>query len=548
MKKEQKTKYQLLNELLELSQRVAELERVDAEHKLADELLSESEIRYRRMVEAVSPYTYSVEVKEGRAVSTRHSMGCLAVTGYHQEDYEKDPHLWYSMIHHEDRVIVENAVNKIMAGGEIFPIEHRLLRRDGSVVWVRNTMVPYRAENGRLFRYDGLIENITERKNVAEELLKAKKLESVGTLAGGIAHDFNNLLQAILGSISLAKMYVKPEDKIYRFLDTAETVSMRASDITKQLITFARGGTPIKTTMYIGELIRNSVHFFLSGSNVACKFHISDDLFPVDVDEGQIRQAIHNIVTNAREAMPKGGALTIIAENVTVDVKEDFPLAQGKYVKMSISDCGAGIPAENLSRIFDPYFTTKEIGTQKGMGLGLTTCYSIVKNHAGLITVESEVGVGTTFHVTLPASEKKIVIEKPPMERLFVGKGRVLVMDDEDAVRDVVGKMLQHLGYETEFARDGSEAVEIYKLAKSCRKPFDVAILDLTIPGGMGGDEAIKQLLDIDPDVKAIVSSGYSQDPLMTDFAQYGFKGVISKPYKIEELSETVSRTIGEPS
>jgi len=182
------------------------------------------------------------------------------------------------------------------------------------------------------------------------------------------------------------------------------------------------------------------------------------------------------------------------------------------------------------------------------MGLGLTTCYSIVKNHAGLITVESEVGVGTTFHVTLPASEKKIVIEKPPMERLLAGKGRILVMDDEDAVRDVVGKMLQHLGYETEFARDGSEAVEIYKRAKSCRKPFDVAILDLTIPGGMGGDEAIKQLLDIDPDVKAIVSSGYSQDPQMTDFAQYGFKGVISKPYKIEELSETVSRTIGEPS
>jgi PAS domain S-box-containing protein len=415
MRKEHKTKYQLLNELLELSQRVAELERLEAEHKLADEILSESEMPYRRMVDAVTPYTYSVEVKEGRAVSTWHSTGCVAVSGYYQGDYENDPHLWYSMIHPEDRLIVENAVSKIMAGDEVLPIEHRLIRRDGTVVWVRNTLVPYRDENGQSFRYDGLIENITERRKMAEELLKAKNLESVGTLAGGIAHDFNNLLQAIVGSIYLAKMHIEPEDKIYKFLDTAEKVSLRASDITKKLITFSQGGAPVKRAMYIGEFIKNTVHLSLSDSNVACKFHIADDLSPVDVDEGQIRQVIHNILFNAREAMTEGGALTIIAENASVDATDELPLKKRKCIKISVSDSGIGIPVENLSRIFDPYFTTKELGTQKGMALGLTTCYSIIKNHEGLITAESEVGVGTTFSIYLPASEEYSVTDIPAL-------------------------------------------------------------------------------------------------------------------------------------
>jgi PAS domain S-box-containing protein len=416
MKKENKTKYQLLNDLFELSQRVAEFERLEAEHKLADEILSESEIRYRRMVDAVTPYTYSVEVKEGRAVSTRHSAGCVAVTGFDQQDYENDPNLWYSMIHLEDRTLVENAVSKVMAGDDVLPIEHRLMRHDSAVVWVRNTMVPYRDENGQLFRYDGLIENVTERKKMEEEILKAKKLESVGTLAGGIAHDFNNLLQAILGSISLAKMHVDPGDKVHKFLDTAEKVSMRASDITRQLITFAQGGAPVKRTMYIGEFIKNTVHFFLSGSNVTAKFHIASDLTPVDIDEGQIRQVIHSMVSNATEAMPEGGILTIASENVDIDVTEELPLKEGKYAKVTLSDCGSGIPGENISRIFDPFFTTKEMGSQKGTGLGLAISYSIVKNHNGLITVESEVGIGTTLHIYLPASKRDIATEESAKE------------------------------------------------------------------------------------------------------------------------------------
>ncbi|HUH66873.1 MAG TPA: ATP-binding protein [Syntrophales bacterium] len=419
MKKDSKTKYQLLNELFELSQRVAELEKLEAEHKLADEILSESEIRYRRMVDAVTPYTYSVVVKEGRAVSTRHSAGCVAVTGYNSQDYEKDPNLWYSMIHAEDRKSVEGAVRKIMSGNDILPIEHRLIRRDGTVVWVRNTMIPYRDESGLLHRYDGLIENITERKKMEDEVLKARKLESVGTLAGGIAHDFNNLLHAILGSISLAKMHAGPDDKIYKLLDTAEQVSLRASDITRQLITFARGGAPVLRTMYIGEMIKNCVHFFLGNSSVTAKFQIASDLTPIDIDEGQIKQVIHSLVANAVEAMPDGGTLAATVENV--DVEEageagELPLGEGKYVRVTLADTGRGIPHENVSRIFDPFFTTKEMGAQKGTGLGLAIAYSIVKSHNGSIVVESKEGMGTTFRIYLPSSKTCLAKEGSDQE------------------------------------------------------------------------------------------------------------------------------------
>jgi len=343
----------------------------------------------------------------------------VAVTGFAQQDYENDPNLWYSMIHPEDRKLVENAVSKVMAGSDVLPIEHRLVRRDGAVVWVRNTMVPYRGENDQLFRYDGLIENITERKKMEEEVLKAKKLESVGTLAGGIAHDFNNMLQAILGSISLAKMYVDADDKVHKFLETAEKVSMRASDITKQLITFAQGGAPVRRAMYIGEFVKNTVHFRLRDSNVTAKFHIAPDLTSVDIDEGQIRQVIHSIVSNATEAMPEGGTLTTILENVEIDVTEELPLKEGKYVIVTLSDSGSGIPQENISRIFDPFFTTKEMGSQKGTGLGLAVSYSIIKNHNGLITVESEEGAGTTFHIYLPSSKRDIAMEESANEKAY---------------------------------------------------------------------------------------------------------------------------------
>lgn len=300
-------------------------------------------------------------------------------------------------------------------------------------------------------------------------------------------------------------------------------------------------GPPIKKTTSIAKLIKESVRFALSGSNVKCEFFIADDLWLSNVDEGQIGQVIQNIIINADQAMPKGGVIRVYCENVVISQHDNLPLKEGKYVKISISDQGIGIPKEYITKIFDPFFTTK----QSGSGLGLSTAYSIIKRHDGYITVESQVGVGTTFYIYLPASDKRIEIEEEKIDKLLKGKGRVLLMDDEEMVLEVVGDMLKYLGYEVAFARNGNEAIEFYKRAKAAGHPFDVVIMDLTIAGGMGGKEAIKKLIEIDPEVKAIVSSGYANDPIMVDFKKYGFSGVIAKPYKIKDLSKTLQKVMG---
>jgi PAS domain S-box-containing protein len=418
--------------------------------------------------------------------------------------------------------------------------ESENIRRNGERVWIIWTNKAIYDKDGRVTEILCVGNDITERKRMEAELLKAQKLESIGILAGGIAHDFNNLLMAILGNITLAKMYSTPEDKVFANLIEAEKASLRAKDLTQQLLTFSKGGAPIKKTASIAELLKDSATFALRGSNVRCEFCLPDDLWPAEVDEGQISQVINNLIINADQAMPEGGVIKVRAENMTVKPEHNLPLKEGKYIKITIEDQGTGISKEHLPKIFDPYFTTK----QKGSGLGLATAYSIIKRHDGYISVESELGVGTTFHIYLPASEKELLKKKDEKERLFVGKGKILVMDDEEAVREVVGNMLKFLGYKVEFARDGTEAIELYKKAKESEKPFDAVILDLTVPGGMGGREAIQKLLEIDPKVKAIVSSGYSNDPIMSDFKKYGFRGVVAKPYKVKELSEELHKVM----
>jgi len=280
--------------------------------------------------------------------------------------------------------------------------------------------------------------------------------------------------------------------------------------------------------------------FVLRGSNVRCQFFIPDDLWTVEMDEGQMSQVINNLVINAIEAMPEGGMIKVKAENITVEKEKGLPLKAGKYIKISIEDQGTGISKEHLPKIFDPYFTTK----QKGSGLGLATAYSIVKRHDGYISVESKLGVGTTFYIYLPASEKRVPKRKAKKDEILSGEGKVLLMDDEEAIRKVAGNMLKHLGYEVEFAEEGAQAIELYKKARESGDPFDLVILDLTVPGGMGGKEAIKRLREVDPGVKAIVSSGYSNDPIIAEFKKYGFSGVVAKPYKIKELSEELRKVM----
>lgn len=377
--------------------------------------------------------------------------------------------------------------------------------------------------------------DITERKKMEEEMGRADKLNSIGILAGGIAHDFNNLLTAIFGNITLAKMHANRQSEVYMRLEESEKATQRARDLTHQLLTFSRGGAPVKKTISVQEMVKESANFILRGSNVKCEFLFPADLWLVEADEGQVSQVLNNLIINAAHAMYDGGTVQVYCGNVFVD-RDDLSLTKGKYVLISIMDHGFGIPKEHLSKIFDPYFTTK----QKGSGLGLSTTYSIVKNHGGHITVESDKGIGTTFQVYLPASGRGKPLPRSEEERVVEGKGKILVMDDEETVRDVARNMLECLGYSVALAKDGTEAIAIYQMAMASGEPFDSVLMDLTIPGGMGGMEAVKRISEIDSNVKAIVCSGYSNDTIMANYRTFGFCGVIPKPYSLEKLSGTI--------
>jgi signal transduction histidine kinase/ActR/RegA family two-component response regulator len=381
------------------------------------------------------------------------------------------------------------------------------------------------------------LSDITEKKKMEEEILKIEKLESLGILAGGIAHDFNNILTSILANISLGRVMLEnnDRDKIFEILAKVEKASLRAKDLTYQLLTFSKGGAPVKKTGSISVTVKESANFALSGSKSRCEFYFPDDLWPVDMDEGQISQVIQNLVINADQAM-NGGTIIISGENILPDEKNKINLIEGKYVKICVSDCGCGIEEKYFKKIFDPYFTTRETGS----GLGLTAAYSIIRSHSGHISVDSIPGKGTTFSFFLPASEDKILPEKSFKQPILHGRGKILIMDDDEMLREVLEVILERLNYDFTMAEDGVETIELYKKAKEEGNPFNAVIIDLTIPGGMGGKETIEKLKEIDPDVKAIVSSGYSNDPVMADFKKYGFCAVIVKPYGIEELSSTL--------
>jgi len=769
------------------------------ERKRAEDELRESEARYQRITEGLTDYLYTVRLRDGQAVETVHSQACAAVTGYSEEEFADNPNLWISMVAAEDRGLVSERVQRILAGENIAPIEHRIVRKDGQIRWVSDTPILQFDPRGRLLSYDGVVKDITSRKQAEEALRKSEelyrsliecssdaifcvdekgqykftnhlfastfgkspdyfigktfwdiypkehadyrfeatkrvfqtgqseslevevplpdrtlffyatanpikdetgkvvlslthavditgrkqaeaalhaseekyrmvvehareailiivdgilkfanretqeitgysqeelvsrpftdfihlddrqmvaerylqrlkgvdmsnrntfrvipragnikwvevtatvinwedkpaslyfvtditdrkrleeeqqkvaKLESIGVLAGGIAHDFNNILTAILGNISLAGMEAAPGSEIRKSLEQAEKASLRATALTKQLLTFARGGAPVTKLASLTVLLEDTAGFALRGSNVKCHFSIPAGLWHVEIDAGQVSQVIHNLVINAQQAMPSGGSIELSAENITSSRMQDLgrglPLKEGDYVRIAVADHGAGITAEHLDKVFDPFFTTK----QKGSGLGLATSFSVARQHGGHLSVESELGAGSTFYLYLPASMRTVATKQDKQdekERVkAAGKARILVMDDEKAVREIAGRMLKHLGYrDIEFAEDGAEAIKLYKAAMKSGHPFTVAILDLTIAGGMGGELAIQKLLKIDPAVKAIVSSGYADDPVIAKCSDYGFSGMITKPYTIEELGKALQEVIG---
>lgn len=378
-----------------------------------------------------------------------------------------------------------------------------------------------------------------------------RQLESIAALSGGIAHDYNNLLTVIMGNISLALEHVGPDAEITSLLEHALAASRIAKTLTQRLITFSKGGQPSKTPTDIVQVVENTAAFSLSGSNVGYEIVPSQEIWPADVDPQQIGQAIHNLIINAAESMPAGGTISIGFENTSIDSPNSI-LAPGKYIDIAITDQGVGIPAEYIEKIFDPYFSTRQQGEGKGTGLGLSISLSIITKHGGDITVCSRVGRRTTFHVLLPASEKATNHTQPAVaektqsasDKPVSGRGKILVMDDEAMIRELTGNLLGHLGYDVDFAKDGHAAIQKYKAALDASAPYDAVILDLTIKGGMGGQETIRELRKLDPAVKAIVSSGYSDNPVIANYKDYGFCEVVAKPYEVVEFSHKLYRVV----
>jgi len=377
--------------------------------------------------------------------------------------------------------------------------------------------------------------DMTKQHDLENELFQARKLESLGVLAGGLAHDLNNLLTAIIGNISIAELKAKGDPELQPFLSRALQASERTGDLTRQLLTFAKGGAPVKKVTSLQNIVSDSAEFALRGSNIRCKYRIAEDLYPVAVDVGQMSQVINNLVINAKQAMPEGGILRIAMDNVD-DHAKGYQLRPGRYLKVTVQDQGTGIPAEHLERIFDPYFTTKSAGS----GLGLASVHAIIAKHDGALKVESSVGFGTSVSFAIPASDCGPEKTQQARGEAFRGSGRVLVMDDDPSIRETLSEMLQLIGYEVVSCDDGREALRLYREAAQRGEPFRLAIMDLTIPGGLGGELAVQRLLREYPEAKVIVASGYSDSTVMADYRQHGFSAAIAKPYTISVVSEVL--------
>jgi PAS domain S-box-containing protein len=503
--------------------------------KEAEKALLKSEGRYRRLVES-SPESIFIFNNDNRLTFANNAgIRFLGAEGS-QEIIGKS---LQEFIHPSDYESVRDSITEMLGNHHEIPLtERRFIRVDGSVVDVEMVAIPVTYPNSAGIQI--VVLDISERKRMEMEHLKVQRIESIGVLAGGIAHDFNNILTGIQGNIDLAKAFSAQESKALRFLHNAQAAATRAKELTQKLLTFSKGGVPLKTTTSISEIITDSVNFILSGSNISFEYSQPDDLWAVSIDVVQFRQVIENLTINAHQSMPKGGILTINAENVLWKKEHAVLLENEMYVMVTVNDQGTGISKDNQEKIFDPYFTTKD----RGSGLGLATVYSIIKKHNGLITVESEPGHGTTFYIYVPATNELPEVEFEHEESPRTGTGRVLVMDDEEMVRKVAVEMLGILGFEASSVQDGQEAIEAYLAAKGSDKPIDVVIMDLTVPGGMGGEEAIVKLLEINPDIKAIVSSGYSNNPVLAKYYDYGFLGTIAKPFNLGELSEVLFKVL----
>lgn len=383
-----------------------------------------------------------------------------------------------------------------------------------------------------------VLRDATDQTRIQEHLRQSDRLETLSVLAGGIAHDLNNMCAVIIGNVSYALSTAQQNSELFRILQQINGGAESTRDLAYQLLTLSKGGAFTKSTDGINELIRETCRFALRGSKSTCQYRLLKDLWRCDIDRGQLEQVVCNIILNADQAMPDGGVVTISSDNVEMHDEAESSLPAGRYVCLTFEDNGIGIPEQNRAQIYDPFFTTK----QTGNGLGIPTVHSIIKQHGGHMDISSIVDEGTVIHIYLPASETPTAIRSETNHTPHTGSGLVLVLDDNDMVLRMARMLLEHMGYDPVCVRDGRDAIEAYRLAMDKRTPFKLLLLDLTIPGGMGGDKTIRALREIDPGVKAIVSSGHGSDPIMSNYAELGFCAAIAKPYTLAQLSQVLNQ------
>jgi PAS domain S-box-containing protein len=496
----------------------------------------EMELWYRELVEAIPDMVFILDREDTVRFINRPA---AAMLGRKPEDIvdRKQAELFPKQASRHAAGVAE-----VFASGRMRVSESLYYDLPSGPLWLDNRLIPLKNDRGETTHVLGISRDVTERRQIEMSLQNAQKLESLGVLAGGIAHDFNNLLTAQFGFLELAQSSVPADSEVHALLSEALSVFGRTKDLTRQLITFAKGGHPRIQTVDLEPILRATVRFSLSGANVSCAFAVAPDLWLCDVDANQMRQVFDNITINARQAMPAGGTLTVSAANVPDRMPLPPSLGPGRYVQVSFADRGPGIAEDVLPRIFDPFFTTK----QQGSGLGLAVAYSIVKRHGGHIDVESEVGRGTTFHVYLPASSQRRhepIVETPIARR---GSGRVLLVEDEAPVRAVTARMLVALGYDVVTASNGTEAIECFRRERAGGRPFDVCLVDLTMRGGIGGVEVVSELSKIEPNVRAIAATGYSDNPVVVHPEHYGFVAAIVKPFALDELGGAVQQAMND--
>jgi two-component system cell cycle sensor histidine kinase/response regulator CckA len=524
-----------------VARRTRELSQALDQQRRTQLTLEEREARIRLLLDSTAEAIFGLD-RDG--LCTFCNQACARLLGYRSPE-ELVGRNMHQLIHHSTpdgaEVHEEDCrIYRTLRSHERYHSEDELFwRTDGTPLAVEVWSHPMLRE-GELVGSVVTFLDLSVRKRLEAELLNMRKLESLGVLAGGIAHDFNNLLMGILGNVALAKEEIVAPGERAALLSEAEQAALRARHLTQQLLTFSKGGTPVRKVVALRPIVEEAARFALSGAAARADFSFPAEGWPIEADAGQIGQVVHNLILNAVQAMPTGGNIDVACENVTLADGQVVPLPAGRYLQLRVRDQGHGIPPEHLHRIFDPYFTTKS----GGHGLGLASVYSIVQHHGGQVTVDSTLGKGSTFTVYLPATDRTSMAPEPPRAPRRPSGGRVLVMDDEPAVRRVATVMLERLGYDVEAAAEGAEALEKARAARAAGRPFDVLLLDLTVPGGMGGVEAAERLQFADPEAVAVATSGYSSDPVMARWGDFGFVAAIAKPYAPADLAAAIAEAI----